>query len=296
MREYILSCCSTADLTNEHFLRRGISYICFHFYLDGVAYPDDLGQTLSFPAFYRAMAAGARTKTSQINVSEFIEYFTRFLQDGKDIFHVCLSSGLSGVSDSARVAQGILREQFPDRKIYIVDSLAASSGYGLLMDRLADLRDQGLDADALYAWAEAHKLELHHWFFSTDLTFYIRGGRISRTAGLVGGVLGICPLLNMDAAGRLVPRQKVRGKKGVMREMLRRMEQCAQGGRDYADKCYISHSACMQDATAVAALVRENFARLSGDVAIYDVGTTIGSHTGPGTVALFFWGAPRSME
>lgn len=294
MSDYILSCCSTADLTKEHFERRQISWICFHFEMDGVAYPDDLGQSVPFDEFYRRMAAGAETKTSQVNVYEYLEYFSAVLEQGKDILHVCLSTGLSGTYNSAMNAARIARERYPERKIYIVDSLGASSGYGLLMDKLADLRDGGMDIDALRDWTEANKLRLHHWSFSTDLTFYVKGGRISRTAGMVGTILGICPLLNMDAAGHLVPRDKIRSKKRVIAEIVRRMEQCADGGTDYAGKCYISQAGCFEDARKVADLVEASFPRLAGPVEIYSVGTTIGSHTGPGTVALFFWGAKRT--
>ncbi len=293
MAKYVLSCCSTADLTEAHFKSRDIHYICFHFFLNGKQYPDDLGKSFPFPQFYQAMADGAETKTSQVNVDEFIEFFTPFLEQGLDILHVCLSSGISGVYNSAKIACSDLLEKYPDRKIYIVDSLGASSGYGLLMDKLADLRDSGMGIDRLYDWANNHKLELHHWFFSTDLTFYVKGGRISKTAGWVGTMLKICPLLNMDKAGHLVPRYKIRGKKRVVEEIAAKMEAHAQNGLDYDGKCYISHSACEEDARAVAALVEARFPKLDGRVQIYSVGTTIGSHTGPGTVALFFWGDRR---
>ena len=293
MADYVLSCCSTADLTKEHFEQRGISYICFHFSLNGVDYDDDLGQSIPFDKFYQAMADGAETRTSQVNVSEFVDYFSRFAKQGKDILHLCLSSGISGVINSAQNAAEIVREKYPDRKIYIVDSLGASSGYGLIMDKLADLRDEGMDIDTLHDWVEANKLKLHHWFFSTDLTFYVKGGRISKAAGVFGGMLNICPLLNMDNLGRLIPRSKIRGKKRVIQEIVDRMEECADGGLDYSGKCYISNSACYDDARAVADLVEARFPKLNGKVEINHVGTTIGSHTGPGTVALFFWGSER---
>ena len=294
MADFVLSCCSTADLTKEHFQQRDISYICFHYALDGVDYPDDLGETMPFDKFYAAMANGAETRTSQVNISEFVDYFTPFLEQGKDILHVCLSSGLSGVSNSAENAARIVRERYPDRKIYIVDSLGASSGYGLLMDKLADLRDEGKSLQEVFEWAESHKLHLHHWFFSTDLTFYIKGGRISRTAGFFGGMLNICPLLNMDHLGHLVPRFKIRTKKKVIHAIVDKMEEFAEGGTNYSQKCYISHSGCYKDARAVADLVEARFPHLNGKVLINYVGTTIGSHTGPGTVALFFWGSERT--
>lgn len=294
MNQYIISCCSTADLSAEHFAERNISYICFHFELDGKEYPDDLGKSIPFDDFYLAMKNGAETRTSQINAEEFKNYFEAYLKEGKDVLHVCLSSGISGVVNSARIARDELAEKYPDRKILIVDSLGASSGYGLLMDRLADLRDEGKSIQEVYDWTEAHKLELHHWFFSTDLTFYIRGGRISKTAGFFGGMLNICPLLNMDKEGRLVPRFKIRTKKKVFHAIVDKMEEYADGGRDYSGKCYISQSGCYEDARAVADLVEARFPKLNGNVIINHVGTTIGSHTGPGTVALFFWGSRRT--
>ena len=293
MANYVLSCCSTADLTKEHFENRDIHYICFHYKLDGVDYPDDLGQTIQFEDFYKKMDEGAETSTSQVNVSEYVEYFSQFLEEGKDILHVSLSSGISGTYNSAVNAALIARERYPERKIYIVDSLGASSGYGLLMDKLADLRDSGMGIDEVHYWAEEHKLELNHWFFSTDLKFYIKGGRISKTAGTIGTILGICPLLNMDNEGRLIPRAKIRTKRKVIEEIVKRMEENAEGGLDYSGKCYISQSACMDAAEEVAKLVEERFPKLCGKVEINYVGTTIGSHTGPGTVALFFWGKKR---
>ena len=293
MASFVLSCCSTADLTKEHFEARDIHYICFHYWLGGVEHPDDLGQTLPFPEFYRAMAEGADTKTSQINAAEYLEYFEQFLSQGQDVLHVTLSSGISGTYNSAVDAANICRERFPERKIYIVDSLGASSGYGLLMDALADRRDEGMSIEEVRAWAEKNRLRLNHWFFSTDLSFYVKGGRISKTAAFFGSVLEICPLLNMDNLGRLIPRFKIRTKKRVIKEIVKKMEEFARDGHDYDGKCYISQSACLPDAQAVAALVEEKFPKLNGKVLINYVGTTIGSHTGPGTVALFFWGSER---
>ena len=293
MADFILSCCSTADLSREHFEKRGISFICFHFELDGTPYMDDLGKSIPFDEFYQRMTDGADTKTSQINVEEYCEYFERFLQEGKDILHLTLSSGISGSVNSARIAQGMLREKYPERNIFIVDSLAASSGYGLLMDKLADLRDEGKSIDEVREWAEENKKKLQHWFFSTDLTFYVKGGRVSKTAGFIGNVMNICPLLNVNFEGKLIPRQKVRTKKKVIAEIVDRMEQNAENGLDYDGKCYISNSACEEDAKAVAELVEARFPKLNGKVEINSIGTTIGSHTGPGTVALFFWGKER---
>lgn len=293
MNKFILSCCSTADLSKEHFEARDISYICFHYELDGVQYPDDLGQSMPFDKFYQAMVDGSSTKTSQVNADEYETYFRKFLEEGHDILHLTLSSGISSTINSAMIAKNTLQEEYPDRKIYIVDSLGASSGYGLLMDQLADLRDKGKSIDEVFQYAEDNKLKLNHWFFSTDLTFYIKGGRISKTAGAVGTLLNICPLLNMDNLGRLIPRYKIRTKKKVITAIVEKMKEYADQGVNYPGKCYISQSACYEDARAVADLVEKSFPHLNGKVEINSIGTVIGSHTGPGTVALFFWGNER---
>lgn len=293
MADYCLSCCSTVDLTPEHMRARDIRYVCFHFSLDGVEYPDDMGVSMSSEELFRRMSAGAETKTSQVGVAGYLAHFESMLREGKDILHVTLSTGLSGTYNSACIARNILAESYPQRKIYIVDSLGASSGYGLMMETLADMRDAGKTLDELYQWIEANKLRMHHWFFSTDLSFYVRGGRISKAAGMVGTMLNICPLLNMDQTGHLTPREKVRGKRNVIKRIVEKMAEHAENGTAYSGKCFLCQSLCMEDAKAVASLVEEQFPNLNGPVRIFPIGTTIGSHTGPGTIALFFWGDER---
>lgn len=294
MADYILSCCSVSDLNRKHYSDRDISVILFHFIVDGKDYMDDFGESYPFDKFYGDMEKGAMTKTSQVSAGEYFDYFEKFLKEGKDILHVTLSSGLSGTYQSACTAASMLKEKYPDRKVYVVDSLGASSGYGLLMDKLADLRDEGMSIDDLRAWAEEHKLEVHHWFFSTDLKYYVRGGRISKTSGFLGNLLHICPLLNMDEDGHLIPREKIRTIKKVEKIIVEKMEEFADKGLDYDGKVFISMSNCMEYAKPVADMVEEKFKHMKGKVEINSIGTTIGSHTGPGTVALFFFGKKRS--
>lgn len=293
MAEYVLATCSTADISLEHMKERQIEYIKFSFFLDGEEFKDDLGQTINSNEFYKRMVDGAETKTSQPNIQQYKDFITPFLEDGRDVILLNLSSGISGAQASAKIAQSELMAEFPQRKLYIVDSLGASSGMGLLVDKMADLRDEGMSIDDLYSWTEANKLNLHHWFFSTDLTFFIKGGRVSKLAGWFGTILKICPLLNVDNNGKLVPREKIRGKANVIKEIVAKMEQYAQNGISYDGKCYISHSDCYEDARAVADLIEERFKILNGRVEINNIGTTIGAHTGPGTVALFFFGEER---
>ena len=289
MADYVLSCCSTADLSREHLLSRNIPYVCFHFFLNDEEKIDDLGISVPPKVLFDSIKAGASARTAQVNTDEYEAFFRPYLQEGKDVLHVTLSSGISGTINSAQAAAATLREEFPDRKIYIVDSLCASSGYGLFMDKLADLRDAGMGVDELKDWAEANRLRLNHWFFSTDLTQYIRGGRVSKTAGFVGGLLGICPLLHVNNEGKLEPVSKIPSKKLVRREMLKKMEQQAENGLDYSGKCYICQSDIMDEAQKIAGEIEKRFPHLDGKVQIYPIGGVIGCHTGPGTVALFFW-------
>ena len=282
-------------MSRKYFEERDISYVCFHFNMDGVEYPDDMGLSMPIDEFYKRIENGAAPTTSQVNVDQYEALFTPILESGRDILHLTLSSGISGTYNSCMIAVNELREKFPDRKLIVIDSLAASSGYGLLADYAADLRDSGMGIEAAAAKIEEYKLYVHHWFFSTDLTSYYRGGRISKTSMVMGNLLNICPLLNVNDEGKLIPRQKYRGKKKVIEEMVKRMEEHAQNGFDYSGKCFISQSACYDDAKKVAALIEQRFPKLNGSVVINNIGTVIGSHTGPGTVALFFWGDKREQ-
>ena len=293
MSSYILSCCSIADLSPAHLKSKNIPFVNFHYTLNGKDYEDDMGQTISSEDFYKAMQADAEVRTSQVNVEEFTQYFGNFLSQGKDVLHLCLSSGLSGSFNSARIAAEMLSEKYPERKLYIVDTLGASAGVGLIVDTLADMRDAGEDIDTLYHWIEKHKLEAHYWFTASDLTWFVKGGRVTKAAGWFGTALKICPVLNMNNSGHLIPRFKIRGSQKALKELVNQMEEHADNGLNYNGKCFISHSAYEEGARLVADEIEKRFPALAGKVGIYNIGTTIGCHTGPGTVALFFWGSKR---
>ena len=294
MADYILSCCSTADVSEEFLKEHNIEYLFFNYELGGETCKDDFGKTHSPKDLFARMLAGADAKTSQISVGEYMDYWRGFLKQGKDVLHVTLSSGISGTYNSACTAARELQAEFPDNKVVVVDSLAASAGYGLLMDKLAELRDGGMGIDELAAWAEEHRLEVQHWFFSTDLTFFIRGGRISKAAGIVGGVLKICPVMDVEPDGSLAVREKIRTKKKAIKRVVQLMHQLARDGDAYSDKVFISNSDCLVDAKEVSNLIESEFPQMNGTVHHYDIGATIGCHTGPGTVALFFWGKSRA--
>lgn len=295
MNDYVITCCSTADMSRTFMQENEVPFVMFHYQMDGKEYPDDLYASVTPQEFYQKIADGAQPVTSQVNAEEYRAMFEKLLKEGRDIIHLTLSSGISGTVNSANVARAQLLEEYPERRIVVIDTLGASSGYGLILTKALENRRAGMSFEENAEWLEKNKLRLHHWFFSTDLSSYVRGGRISKVSGFVGQALNICPLLNMDSLGRLIPRTKCRGKKQVIREIVKRMEEHAENGHEYAGKCYISQSACEEDARKVAQLVEEKFPKLDGKVLINDIGTVIGSHTGPGTVALFFWGDERTL-
>lgn len=294
MSEYILTCDSPADISAEHLQRLGVVYLPFHFFIDGVDHADDLGRTVTYPEFYTKIASDADVHTSQPGRGEFTDFFEPFLKAGKDVLHISFSSGLSGAHQNAFGAAEEMMEAYPGRKVLVVDSLAASSGFGLLVDAAAEKKAEGMDMDTLAKWVEENRLRVQHWFFSCDLSYYVKGGRISKTAGAIASTFGICPLMHMDELGKLVPVDKLHTKKKTMKNIVNKMLELADGGSDYSGKCFLSHAGCKEDGEAIVAAVKENFPHINGDVLVNYIGTTVGSHTGPGTVALFFWGDDRA--
>ncbi len=294
MHDYILSCCSPVDLSQEKLDSLDVRLICSDYTMDGVPYRDDLGKTMSSKEFYDRIRAGQVGVTTLINTASFVDYFTKlFEEENKDILHVTLSSGLSGTFEAALAAADIMRERFPERKLCIVDSRGASSGFGFLMQALADLRDEGKTIDELYDWALNNRLRIQHLFCSTTLTYYMRGGRISPAAGRIGNLLGICPVMRMDHPGHLAVYSRVRTKKRALRALVDQMAELADGGEAYSGRCFISHSDCIDDALHVKSMIEERFPGIRGEIEVYNIGAIIGCHAGPGTVAVFFFGKER---
>ena len=209
------------------------------------------------------------------------------------MLHVTLSSGLSSTYQSALAAADLLKERFPDRKLLIVDSRGASSGYGLQMETLSKLRAEGKTIDELFDWALKNRLLIHHLFCSTTLTYYVRGGRISPAAGKIGNLFNICPVMRMDHPGHLAVYSRVRTKKRALRALVDQMAELADDGEQYSGRCFISHSDCLEDALDVKRQIEERFPNIDGEIEVYMIGTTIGCHAGPGTVAVYFFGKER---
>jgi len=291
-RKFILSCGSTVDMPYSYCQSRDIPVVFYTYVVDGKEYVDDmLRDPDALPSFYRMLDAGALPHTSQVNTQTYIDFFDQLLEKG-DVLHIAFGSGLSASAANALSAMEAAAARHPDRTLKVVDSLAASSGHGLFVDMLADMRDAGATLEEAYQWAENNKLRINHQFFSTDLTHLRRNGRVSGPAAMLGTLLGICPIMHLNAEGRIIAYDKVRGKNNAVKETLRVMVERAENGTEYSGKCFISHSDSLETALKLREMILQTFPNLT-DVRVYDIGTIIASHTGRGTVALFFYGKDR---
>ncbi len=278
---------SAADLPREYYEKHDVRLTHIHFSIGGETY-DDGG--MSYHDFYQHLRNGAMPTTSMIAPQQYIDLFEPILDSGKDILYIAFSSGLSGSYESAVMAAQEMNSRFPYRKILVVDSLAASLGQGLLVDYAVALTEAGKSMEQVHAWVEENKLKINHVFTVQDLMHLHRGGRVSKTSALMGTLIGIKPVLYVNPTGHLIPVEKKRGRRNALEALVDRMEQWA--GRREFPAIAISHSDCEEDALAVEKMVR---ARFSVDrVIINPIGPVIGSHTGIGTVALFFLGNPRT--
>ena len=281
---------STIDMDHKMIEELGLTVVPLRFTIDGKTYKDkaDLSD-MPTETFYAKLREGKMSTTSQINADEFTRVFEPVLQGGEDVLYIAFSSGLSGTCQSAFIARDELKEKYPERKIYVFDSLCASLGEGLLVYHAAMLKRAGTDIDSLYKWLGENVLKLCHWFTVDDLNHLKRGGRVSGAAAFFGTMLNIKPVLHVDDAGHLIPMEKVRGRKASLDALVAHMEKDAVDPA--SQTVFISHGDCRADAEYVADLVREKFG--TQDIRIHSIGPVIGSHSGPGTVALFYLGRTR---
>ncbi|MCD8205640.1 MAG: DegV family protein [Clostridia bacterium] len=293
MGSFVITASSTCDLTKKKLESMDVPYGKYHYTLDGREREDDFFTSISAAKFYGSLDAGASSVTSQVTPEDLGAMFESRLSRGEDILHIEFSSGLSGGYESAVAAANVMRARYPERKIYVVDSLAASSGYGLLVDKAARLKKGGMGIDELYAWLEENKLRVRHWFFIPNLSYLRKGGRISAAAAAVGTIMRICPVMDVSAEGKLVVRKRVMGKRLAMKEVFSRMCEEAEGGTNYAEKVFICNARRPEAARELAGMVEAKFGHMRGRVSIYETGAVIGSHTGPGVVSLFFFGETK---
>lgn len=288
MSEYIIYTDSGCDLAPEIYAEWGVPYkqLTFRFEGNDTEYADG---DIPSKEFYEMMRGGAVAKTSAVNVDTFAAEFEKYLAEGTDVLYLGFSSGLSTTYNSGRLAAEQLSEKYPDRKILTVDSLAASAGQGLLLYLAVQKKREGATIEELAAYLEETKLHLSHWFTVDDLVYLKRGGRVSAAAAFFGNALGIKPVLHVDNEGHLIPIVKVRGRKTSLKTMVDKYTETAIHPEE--GPVFICHGDCINDAEALAALVKE---RHGVDVMITtNTGTVIGAHSGPGTLALFFLAKER---
>lgn len=289
---FILSCESTIDMPFSYAEERNISVLFYSYMMGGNEYEDDmLRDAKALDAFYQRIEEGQMPSTSQINEYRYIEYLTQLLEKG-DVLHIAFGSGMTPSVINARNAAEKLKAEFPDRKLIVIDSLCSSSGYGLFVDEAADMRDKGASMDEIASWALSKNEYMHHSFFSTDFTMFKRSGRVSGATAAFGTLLGICPLMHLNLAGKIVAYGKVRGKKAAVKAVVKEMAEHAENGYGYSGKCFIANSHCPEEAELTKAAIEEAFP--NAKITIHEIGTIIASHCGRGTVAVFFWGDKRT--
>ncbi len=286
-RPYTLFCDTTCDLPDDRLAQMDCKLLPLTFEIDGKSYTNT---DISMKDFYERMRADAVTKTSQISVGTYLEGFEPELAAGNDIFYIAFSSGLSGSYNTSLIARETLLEKYPDRRITIVDSLAASSGEGLMLLYAEQKKREGFTMDELEKWLLDNRESFCHVFTVDDLKYLFRGGRVSRAAAIAGTMLGIKPVLNVDSEGHLIPQAKVRGRKQSIKKLG---EMIRERVGDYENKFVtMSHGDCPEDAQAAADMMREIFGPDTEVITAY-TGPVIGAHSGPGTLALFFRGTHR---
>ena len=290
MAEYIISTDTSCDFPLEYVKQHQLPLVTLFYSIDGVTGENGCPSSDVLKNFYDKMRAGSMTKTQQASIEDTEKVFREILQEGKDILHIAFSSGLSGTANAARLAAENMMEEFPGRKIIVIDSLCASLGQGLLVDYALKLQ-QGKTMEETAKWLEDHIQNICHLFTVEDLKYLQRGGRISKTTALVGTMIGIKPVLHVDPEGKLVSISKVRGRKQSIQALVNKMEENIGKYRGEKQPIFISHGDCIEDANYLAELVKERFGY--DEFLINDVGPTIGAHSGPGTLALFFMGETR---
>ena len=289
MREFKILTDNTADLPESYIQAHDLTLAWLPYLLDGETYARE--NTLDYPTFYARMRAGSMPTTSQVNPQQAREVLEAVLRQGYDVLYIAFSSGLSGTYNSVRMAVEELSGEYPEATIAVVDSLCASLGEGLLVHKAVQMKEAGKSLGEIREWLEANKLHLCHVFTVDDLNHLYRGGRVSRTAAFLGTLANIKPMLHVDDEGHLIPLSKVRGRKKSLIALVDAMEKQIGSWRDKNDIIFISHGDCIEDAQYVADLIKDRFGYES--FLINHVGPTIGAHTGPGVVALFYMGDYR---
>lgn len=290
MKNFVITTDTTSDLPADYVAQHKLGIMSLTYTIEGNTYTWE--HPLPVKEFYSMMRQGSLPTTSQVNPKEAGEILETIIKEqDADILHIAFSSGLSGSYNSVRIAAEELAEKYPDNRIIVVDSLCASLGEGLLVHKAVTMKESGKSLDETAAWIEENKLHLVHNFTVDDLYHLYRGGRVSKTAAFVGTMINLKPILHVDNEGHLIPLSKVRGRKKSLIALVDNMEKQIGSWRDKNDMIFISHGDSLEDAQFVAELIKKRFGYDS--FLINYVGSTIGAHSGPGTIALFYMGDYR---
>ena len=292
-KSFILSCESTLDLPYSYVNSRDLPVLFYSYTVDGEKYIDDMGRDPeALPKFYSMLTNGKLPTTTQLNPQQYYDYFEKISEKG-DVLHIAFSSGLSGSVNSAYVALGMLKEKYPERKITVIDSTCGSVGLGLLVDEAADMRDRGASFEDVEKWVTENRSKVHSQFFTTEMKFFRRSGRVSGVTATVATVLNICPIMHLNREGKIIAYSKARGRKNAIAATVNEIIAHAENGENYSRKCFIGHSNCIESAREVCSAIETRIPALKDKIKIFDIGTIIASHCGPGTVAVFFFGDER---
>lgn len=291
-RDYTIVTDTTCDLPQDYYEKNNVTVITLTYMLDGVEYDGSFENSLKPALFYEKLRGGIMAKTAAVSPETMTRIFTNVLEQGSDLLYVAFSSGLSSTYQNACIARDELAEKYPDQKILCVDSLCASLGEGLLLDLVLRKAREGANVEELAAYAQEIRLHVCHYFTVDDLNHLYRGGRVSKTTALFGTMLGIKPVMHVDNEGHLIPIGKVRGRRQSLDALVTKMGTKIEG----CDNPYvfISHGDCIDDAKYVSAQVKAKYG-IKTEI-IGTIGPVIGSHSGPGTVALFFVGKDRTEK
>lgn len=287
MRDYVITVNSTVDLPKEWLEERNVPVVPLRYTIDGQTYEDMSGLTAK--EFFDKLREGKMSVTSQVNPEEARAALEPFLKEGKDILHLAFSSGLSGTCNSMKIAGEELKEEYPEAKIIVIDTLCACLGEALLLYKSLQQKEAGKTIEETAAWVEENKLHICHDVTVDDLNHLHRGGRVSKATAVVGTMVKIKPIIHMDDNGKLQVVGKERGRKKSLNKIVDMAVEQSEGWDN--DIIMITHGDCIEDAEYVAGLVREKMG--IDNILINNIGTVIGSHTGPGVVAVFCMGNKR---